>query len=87
MLSTYTHMPINNGESLRLTQQTHTHNIYIYIYIYFMNRGLSLNFRWLGSANHVKFTGICVMSTKKHILVKKKEIFKNGINMGLLQCA
>ena len=44
-----------------------------------VNRGLILNFWWLRSANHVKFTEEHVMSTEKHVLVKK--VFTNGLNM------
>ena len=35
-----------------------------------LNRGLSGNFWWLISANHMKFTEECVMCTGKHVLVK-----------------
>ena len=36
------------------------------------NRGLSSNYGWLRSANHVKFTEQYVMYMEKHVLVKKK---------------
>ena len=36
-----------------------------------LNRGLSSNFWWLRSANHVKFMGGWVMYMEKHVLVKK----------------
>ena len=45
----------------------------------YLNRGLSSNFRWLRSANHVKFTEKCVMCKGKHVLVKKKK-FINWVN-------
>ena len=37
-----------------------------------LNRGLSSDFRWLRSANHVKLTKECMMCTEKYILVNKK---------------
>ena len=39
-----------------------------------LNRGLSLNFLWLRSANHVKFTEACLMYMEMHILLKKKSL-------------
>ena len=44
-----------------------------------LNRGLSSNFWWLRSANHLKFTEECVMCMEKHVFVKK--IFTNELNM------
>ena len=45
------------------------------------NKGLLSSFWWLKSANHLKFTGECVMCMEKHDLVKK--MFTNGLNMSL----
>ena len=36
-----------------------------------LNRGLSSNFWWLRSANHVKFTEERVLCTENHVLAKK----------------
>ena len=51
-----------------------------------LNRGLSSNFLWLRSADHVKFTEKCVICTVKQVLVKnkKKNLFTNELNIGLL---
>ena len=49
----------------------------------YVTRGLSWNYWWLRDTNHVKFTGEWVMFLEKHTLVKKN-IFTNGLNMGLL---
>ena len=43
-----------------------------------LNRGLSSNFCWLRSANHVKFTEECVMFMEEHVLIKQK-MFTNGL--------
>ena len=50
-----------------------------------MKRGLSSIFCWLRSANHVKFTEECVICTEKHVLVKIKKIFTNGLNKALFK--
>ena len=42
-----------------------------------LNRGLSSNYWWLRSVNHVKFTEECILCIEKHVLIKK--IFKNGL--------
>ena len=47
-----------------------------------LNRVLPSNFWWLRSANHVKFTENCVISTYMYVLVKK--MFTNGLNIGLI---
>ena len=41
-----------------------------------LNRGLSSNFCWLRNANHVKFTEECVICRQKHVLIKKKKVYK-----------
>ena len=42
------------------------------------NRGMSTNFCWLRSANHVKFPEECLMCTEKHVLGEK--MFTNRLN-------
>ena len=39
-----------------------------------LNRDLSSNFFGQESANHVKFTQECMLSTGKHVLQKKKHL-------------
>ena len=46
-----------------------------------LNRDLSPNFWWLKSANHVKSTEDCVMSTEKPVLAKK--MLTNKLNIFL----
>ena len=46
------------------------------------NRGLSSNFWWLKIANQVRFKEKCEMGKEKHILVKKKKMFTNGLRSG-----
>ena len=47
-----------------------------------LNRGMSSNFWWLRSTNHMKFTDECMMCIEKHVLVKK--MFTDEVNMSLL---
>ena len=44
-----------------------------------LNRGLSSNFWWMRSANHVKFTEECVMCEAYF----SKKMFIHGLNIGL----
>ena len=45
-----------------------------------LNRGLSSNFWWLRSANHVKFTEECVKCMEKYVLGKK--MFTTRLKLG-----
>ena len=48
-----------------------------------LNRGLSSNFWWLRSVNHVKFTEECCDMDREACFSKKKMVFTNGRNIGL----
>ena len=49
-----------------------------------LNRGLSLDFWWLRSANYVRFREEWMMCTEKYVFAWK--MFTNGLNMSLPLC-
>ena len=51
-----------------------------------LTRGMSSNFWWRRSANHMKFTEECAICKKKYVFSKMKKIFTNAQNIGLSQC-